>query len=296
MLKRIRIVTLALLAVLLFATQALAQVGTPIYDNIPSPLPGNVPSLGYQATSTSEWGDYISFAGTPRRAATVTVTMSSWALHSNYPTMNAAGYTHPITLNIYQVDHSGPTPAVGARLATVTNTFLIPWRPEPDPACTSGGWGAPTCYNGYAFKITFDLRSLALVLPNEVIYGIAFNTNTWGYNPIGQPGPYESLNVGTANVNGVGIPPSVGTDVEVDALFWNTQYGPFYADNGAGGVGTFRRDTGWAEYSPAVQFTAYTVPANADQCKKDGWRSLSRADASPFKNQGDCMQYVQTGK
>jgi hypothetical protein len=37
-------------------------------------------------------------------------------------------------------------------------------------------------------------------------------------------------------------------------------------------------------------------PTNPDQCKKDGWRTLFRADGTPFRSQGDCMQYVNTGK
>jgi len=33
-----------------------------------------------------------------------------------------------------------------------------------------------------------------------------------------------------------------------------------------------------------------------DECKKGGWMDLTRADGSSFKNQGDCIQYVNTGK
>ena len=33
-----------------------------------------------------------------------------------------------------------------------------------------------------------------------------------------------------------------------------------------------------------------------DDCKKGGWADLVRADGSSFKNQGDCIQYVNTGK
>ena len=33
-----------------------------------------------------------------------------------------------------------------------------------------------------------------------------------------------------------------------------------------------------------------------DRCKKDGWQNVNRADGTPFKNQGDCNQYVNTGK
>ena len=38
------------------------------------------------------------------------------------------------------------------------------------------------------------------------------------------------------------------------------------------------------------------VPTNKNQCKNGGWRTLQRADGSKFKNQGDCIQYVNTGK
>jgi hypothetical protein len=47
-----------------------------------------------------------------------------------------------------------------------------------------------------------------------------------------------------------------------------------------------------------VDETLYTYdqPANKDECKKDGWKDLTREDGSTFKNQGDCIQYVNTGK
>lgn len=38
------------------------------------------------------------------------------------------------------------------------------------------------------------------------------------------------------------------------------------------------------------------TPASAGDCKKGGWQSLYRADGSTFNNQGDCIQYVNTGK
>jgi hypothetical protein len=36
--------------------------------------------------------------------------------------------------------------------------------------------------------------------------------------------------------------------------------------------------------------------ASVSACKNDGWRQLARADGSLFVNQGDCIQYVNTGK
>jgi hypothetical protein len=288
----------AIVAVGAVASVAAAAGPASIYDAIPSPLPPNVPSLGYQATQTSEFGDNVAFAGTNRRAMSVTVTMSDWAKHSTYPSMSATGWSHPITINLYKVDHSGPNPAVGTLIATKTQTFAIPWRPETDAACAGddGYQVASVCYHGIAFNITFDLSSMNVTLPNEIIYGIAYNTNTWGYAPIGLPGPYESLNVGLRDYTEFG-PPSVGTDVEPDALFWNTATAANYTDGGTGGVGIFRRDTAWTPFTPAVRFVAgLPVALNKDQCKDGGWQNLSRQDGSTFKNQGDCIQYVNTGK
>lgn len=270
--------------------QSSGSAGTAVYNNIPNPTPGNVPSQGFQCCGTAEVGDYVALAGTARNALSATVLMSSWSRHSDYPDMDAAGYKHPITLNIYNVDNSAPTPALGSLIKSVTREMLIPWRPEPSSECGTAWWSTSDsqCYNGYAFTIEFDLRDLALTLPDKFIFGVAYNTNTWGYAPIGQPGPYESLNVGTANVGGVGVPPSVGTDVEPDAVFWNTAHS-WYTDGGVGG--TFRRDYGWLGYSPAVRFDVYTVAA----CKNGGWQTLSSA-ARPFRNQGDCVSFVSSGK
>jgi hypothetical protein len=35
-------------------------------------------------------------------------------------------------------------------------------------------------------------------------------------------------------------------------------------------------------------------PTNKDQCKNDGWQTFNTP--RKFKNQGDCIQYVNTGK
>ncbi len=95
-------------------------------------------------------------------------------------------------------------------------------------------------------------------MPNDIVYGIAYNTNTWGANPIGRPGPYESLNVG---LNSSAI--STVGDIEPDAVFWNTSTAGNYTDGGTGGVGIFRRDTNWTPYRPAVTLTASAYAACA---------------------------------
>jgi len=38
------------------------------------------------------------------------------------------------------------------------------------------------------------------------------------------------------------------------------------------------------------------VAGSVAACKNDGWQDFTRADSTTFKNQGDCIQYVNTGK
>jgi len=238
-------------------TRSASAAPSVIYDATSATLPPNLPSLGFQATQTAEFGDYIHLAGTNRVLRTVTVTMSTWALHSSYPAMDSSGWTHPITLNIYNVIPGTPN-GLGTLIATRTQTFPIPWRPEADPTCsTPTAWraGDGNCYNGYAFNITFDMSSLLVTLPNDIIVGVAYNTNTWGYSPIGAPGPYESLNVGAVGSA------TIGTDDNIDNVFWNTMTAAWYADKGAGGVGTFREDTNWTPNGTLpIQITADSAP------------------------------------
>ena len=40
-----------------------STAGVAVYNNIPSPLPGNVPSQGFQCCQAAEVGDHVSLAG-----------------------------------------------------------------------------------------------------------------------------------------------------------------------------------------------------------------------------------------
>jgi hypothetical protein len=37
------------------------------------------------------------------------------------------------------------------------------------------------------------------------------------------------------------------------------------------------------------------VATDKSQCKDGGWQTLTDANGTPFKNQGDCVSYVATG-
>lgn len=228
-------------------------LGEPQYNSTFIPLPPNAASIGYHATATAEFGDLVRLSGAAHYIDCVLVTMTSWAIRSDYPGAAPFGFSHPVTLKIYAVDRSTGLPRPADVLATVTRTFLIPWRPEPDPASNSAlrPWRASdgNFYTGLAFNATFDLGPLARSLPDEVIFGVSFNTQHHGPAPLGVPGPYNALHV-ALNTQ----PPAPGADVEPDAVFWHTGLASHYADGGVAGVNRFRRDTGWSSRKPAVRF------------------------------------------
>lgn len=237
-----------------------AAPATVVYDATVTPLPPNMPSLGYQATQTAEFGDAVTLAGTERALRSATITFSTWAKHSEWPSYPDAGWTWPVTVNVYGVDNDGSTPAVGDLLGTTTSTVAVPWRPEDTDACPAGKWSpmgaeGTDCYSGKAFNAEFDLSALSPV-PDDVIVTVAFNTQSWGASPVGVAGPYNSLNVALRDTTSDGPVPA-GTDTDPDAVFWDTEFGAFYTDDGAGGVGTLRQDTGWSPHTPAIALTAF---------------------------------------
>ena len=133
----VRVVMVSAVVLTFVSANAGAQTsGTPVFNNLPSVLPPNVPSQGFQCCATSEIGDEIRLEiDTPRRAGFATVLMSSWSLRADYPALSDAGYVHPITLNIY-VDSASAAAHLPAK--TVTQSFAIPWRPVADPSCLNG--------------------------------------------------------------------------------------------------------------------------------------------------------------
>jgi hypothetical protein len=200
-----------------------------IYNANVKPRPANLPSLGFEASSTRQFGDEITFAGTNRTLKAARVTLSSWACEQgrwysgDCRTSHAATFSIAITLNIYAAPSSGY--GTGALLGTRTQTFST--------------------------------------VPNTVVYGITYDTTHFGPSPIGEGAacytssggcPYDSLNIGLGPTVTVGSKPNPGT------TYLDSSYAGSYCDNGAAGTSAFRLDSPssqcWAGYVPAVQFTA----------------------------------------
>ena len=251
------------------------------YNSIPSPLPGNLPSVGAEAYAFNEFGNEITLAGPATPYPTVTVTMSSWGCQSgswyggDCQTTPGATFSIPITLNIYNPPAAGAV-IPGSLITSVTQTFSIPYRPSADNVnCTgayAGRWydqASNTCFNGLATNIRFHLDP-HVRLSGAIVYGITYNTSHYGYNPLGTgPScyatsagcPWDSLNIALSqdptNV-------TVGSDPNPGTVWQNSHIPGEYCDNGAAGLGFFRLDSPGASnncWSVGPQPSPYYVPA-----------------------------------
>jgi hypothetical protein len=232
-----------------------------VYSSNPAPLPANVASVGYAASHAAEIGELIQLAGTDRILTGATVVMSTWAAESTWETVGlSTGYDLAMQLNIYSVDNSGAQPEPGALLASSSQLAFIPWRPEASPGCGNPNsndvaqyLGSDSlCHDGMAFTLSFNLSNV--LVPDQVIWGLSFNTFTDGYNPTGVHGPYDSLNLGFNNLG-----PSIGSTPSPGTAYLYSTVGLAYADGGAAGLGTFRQDQGWGSYVGDIAFDA-TAP------------------------------------
>jgi LPXTG-motif cell wall-anchored protein len=222
-----------------------------VYDAIGPTLPSNVTSQSFGALRVSEFGDLVSLAPGSRELTTVSVVLSSWACETGSGptcvTADGATFDHPLTMTLYNVAGTSAAPTVGAVITTITSTFAIPFRPSADLAnCTaSAGWfDGTSCSNGLALEVDFVFPA-GTVLPDTLIWGIAYNTSFGGYSPLGAAGPYDSLNVGAFSVN-----PTVGTDVDEDMVF--ISYQP---------TGGFASELEWTGFRPMARIEATTTVA-----------------------------------
>ena len=288
-----------------------------VYSSLVTPLPGNLPSLGAEAYAFNELGNAVTFSPNSSRELTkVVVTLSSWGgvagswnLHT-CSTPEDSTFSQPITLNIYNPSLGGTN--TGAKIASVTKTFSIKYRPSASALCTGanvGKWyqsSSKTCYNGLAQNITFNLQSVAV--PNSAIYGITYNTTHYGYAPIGQSAPcftnsagcaYDSLNVALSedptNV-------TVGSNTNSGKLWQNSPLGAEYCDLGAAGVGFFRLDSPntascWGTDTSGAS-APYYVPAiqiYASHGKNDGKESGTSDDNSADNSGNNSDNHSDSG-
>ena len=101
---------------------------------------------------------------------------------------------------------------------------------------------------------------------------------------------------------GIAVHPSLilgfpASTVDGENNWWGSADGP-----GPVGPGTGAKVTPNVDYTPWLIAPALGGACGGeevdtkDQCKNGGWQNYFRADGTSFKNQGDCIQYVNTGK
>jgi len=186
-------------AVALVAVAAMAAIGAgtagaeTVYNNVPSPLPGNFASVGLEATSSSEFGGEIELAGTARAKPTVTIVMSSWACEKGSveagceTSAKSKGFKIPVTVKVYNVGELEEGP-----IAERTKTVKMLYRPSTNTEkCDTERWYDATenaCYHGFAFPISIKLGKLKK-MPRRSVITVSYPHST---------GPARSLNISTS--------------------------------------------------------------------------------------------------
>jgi hypothetical protein len=183
-------------------------------------------------------------------------------------------FSHPITLNLYGVLVNGEPESL---IASVTQTFNIPFRPSQSAICGDRRWSPDgtlvSCVSGFGKSIQYDLAGRGISLPDRVIIALAYNTQTYGEHPTGTDGPYNSLNVALFGA------PTVGSLPRPNDGYGDSQTAGNYCDGGAAGVGVFRLDAGcWTTtgdssgvpYQPAVRVDAVTTAGPPGANGSDG--------------------------
>ncbi len=273
-----------LIALLIFAAVVMSADAQVIYTSIPSPLPPHVISEGPEAYAFSEIGDGLIFTpGSNRLVTKVTVILDDWACTSGHwynpagtadscVTTPGATFSQPVTLHIYTVNPTVP-PSAGTLLASQTSTFTVPYRPTSNAVCATVPLGSDgtkwydattnACYHGVTVPIVFDLTSLNVQLPDQVVVGISYNTTHYGPNPIGEGTtcfaddnncPYDSLNVSTQGG------PTIGSDIDPNSIFVNYTL-PGGSCSGTAPTGIMEEDPGecFGGEHPEIEVEHHTI-------------------------------------
>jgi hypothetical protein len=241
----------ALAACAIGASSAAAEV---VFDNVPSPLPGNFVSIGLAATSTTEFGGSIELTGTARSKPTVTVVMSSWSCEEGgWNTSNCETpkpektFKVPVTVRIYQADEIEEGP-----VAEATKKVKMHYRPSENPEhCPAGTWydeAEEACFHGYAFPVSIRVKKGLRRMPKKAIISFSYPHET---------GPATSLNISVSEPSeetlSLGVQP-------VEEWFANSTSSEMYCP-GAKDIGTFGPEEGVGcqegiNYQPVMSVSA----------------------------------------
>jgi hypothetical protein len=132
------------------------------------------PGVGFEATQTSEFGNAVNFSsGKSHHLTKVIVTMSGWGCATGGGAMCStpedSTFAQPITLNIYSPSTDGVNPS--AKIASITNTFNIKYRPSASAECG---------YDSLNVALTEDPTNVRI--STSVVPGKPWLSSTWASN------------------------------------------------------------------------------------------------------------------
>ncbi|MFL6519628.1 MAG: hypothetical protein ACJ8NS_05355 [Chthoniobacterales bacterium] len=190
--------------------------------------------------------------------------------------------------------------------SNVAGVYSFPVGPAP-----RGAWNYEFSINSDVTNGTNPLSTYDYYLsadddPSQCIrYTTVDALNYWMDNSYG--------NNGTANgqgVEGTAVPLAATNNIAQNSeniTFGDYPGGPQTLGNATYNYELYAVEKGAGPNGPRLASVGITVvvgnggaacntPATAGQCKNDGWQTRTRGDGSTFKNQGDCIQYANTGK
>ena len=260
--KRIRILTVAVAAVLVFglAGTGIASAGnggsgnnsSPVlYNSLTTPQPGGMGtwSVSFGGTNATAFGNKITLASSGQ-LSNVVVDMSSWACGtggwSTDDCVTTPGTTYPVAIT-FSIYGAGVNGVPGSLITSDTQTFKIPFRPSASATCAAsypGEWfdaATGDCLNGYATPITFNNFSRAS-LPSVVVYGISYAAT----------GNAASLNVEVSSDNEVTGAVTVGSDTDPGTVYASAGSGSNDLGGPTGELTCSAVGTAFVEYSTTV--------------------------------------------
>jgi len=136
-------------------------------------------------------------------------------------------------------------------------------------------------------------RGLYVENPYGIPYSVPANTGITAHTNCIVGNAVAGLEVSAASYTGT---------LNAESNWWGSATGPTIASNPGGTGDKIIDPNGVVDYTPFLTSSTGTPcapppvgpPTNANQCKNNGWKTFNTPRT--FKNQGDCIQYVNTGK
>lgn len=164
------------------------------------------------------------------------------------------------------------------------------------PAVADPSYQLPVCLGGVVSGNCVGFTTLVYepywngtVVPGTWQSWNVMNGQLWSSRTANDPS-----NLACATVAGAGGPPFYSI-AQLQAECPNAVVGGFGVNIGTYNL-NYDVEADLVDFNGTTyNFEPYQVAADKDACKNDGWKSLSAADGSSFKNQGACVSYVASG-